>query len=125
MRIHNHEFDVKSYAIDRFVRIGIPLASAIVFGVVIMSLMNIEFSYFVAIGNLLSLQGIACEPFISPFWSLSYEVWFYIILGSIGMVFNGSKRVWFIPDMLACIYETRTLFSVYVVYGCFRLLLKT
>lgn len=36
-----------------------------------------------------------------------------------------AKRYGFIPDMLACIYETRTLFSVYVVYGCFCLLLKT
>ena len=91
-RIHKHEFDVRSYAIDRIVRIGIPLVSAIVFGIIVMSIMNIDFSYFVAMGNLLSLQGIACEPFISPFWSLSYEVWFYIILGSIGMVFNGSKK---------------------------------
>lgn len=91
-RIHKHEFDVRSYAIDRIVRIGIPLISAIVFGIIVMSIMNIDFSYLVAIGNLLSLQGIACEPFISPFWSLSYEVWFYVILGAIGMVLNGNKK---------------------------------
>ena len=91
-RMHKHVFDVKSYVVDRFVRIGIPLVSAIVFGIFVMSLMNVEFSYLVAIGNLLSLQGIACEPFISPFWSLSYEVWFYIILGAIGMVLNGDKK---------------------------------
>lgn len=43
---------------------------------------NSAFTWDVAIGNLLSLQGICCRSLVSPFWSLSYEVWFYILFGA-------------------------------------------
>ena len=43
------------------------------------------FSWDVAIGNILNLQGICCKSLVSPYWSLSYEVWFYIILGAIAV----------------------------------------
>lgn len=42
-------------------------------------------------GNLFSLQGICCKSLVSPFWSLSYEVWFYIILGALAILANAKK----------------------------------
>lgn len=49
------------------------------------------FSWATAIGNLFNLQGICCKSLVSPFWSLSYEVWFYIILGVLAFLLNASK----------------------------------
>lgn len=54
------------------------------------------FSWSTALGNLLNLQGICCKSLVSPFWSLSYEVWFYIVLGALAlflMAKDGNKRV--------------------------------
>lgn len=91
-RIRNHTFEVSSYAIDRMVRIGIPLVTAIGLGIVVMNITGMECDYLSAAGNLLSLQGILCEPFVSPFWSLSYEVWFYTVLGAIGMMMQRQRK---------------------------------
>lgn len=44
-----------------------------------------------ALGNLLNLQGIACKSLVSPFWSLSYEVWFYVILGVFAHILLTSR----------------------------------
>ena len=43
------------------------------------------FSWVTVVGNLLNLQGICCKSLVSPFWSLSYEVWFYIVLGALAV----------------------------------------
>lgn len=91
-RIRNHSFDVSSYAIDRTVRIGIPLVTAIALGIVVKNITGMECDYLSAFGNLLSLQGILCEPFVSPFWSLSYEVWFYVFLAAIGMMMQRQRK---------------------------------
>lgn len=90
-RMKDNTFNVKSYAIDRMVRIGIPLLSAIVFGIIVMKCIGLEVNYLTALGNVLSLQGILCDSFVTPFWSLSYEVWFYVTLGAIGMVMGKRK----------------------------------
>lgn len=44
-----------------------------------------------AVGNLFSLQGICCKSLVSPFWSLSYEVWFYVILGALAYALKATK----------------------------------
>lgn len=40
-----------------------------------------------------NLQGICCPSLISPFWSLSYEVWFYILLGVLAVLLT-TKKDW-------------------------------
>lgn len=90
-RMSNNHFDAKSYMIDRMVRIGIPLLSAVVFGIIIMNVIGVDVDYLMALGNVLSLQGILCDAFVTPFWSLSYEVWFYVILGAIGLIMDKRK----------------------------------
>lgn len=78
------KFDWKSYAIDRFSRIFPPLFGAVLFYMAIFFWRQEEINYLHCLGNLLSLQGIVVLPVSAPFWSLSYEVWFYILLGSVG-----------------------------------------
>lgn len=85
--IKSGTMQVKSYAIDRFARIYPPLIAAILFcGVTSLVTREIDFEWDCAIGNLLNLQGICCDSLVSPFWSLSYEVWFYIILGTLSVL---------------------------------------
>lgn len=85
--IKSGTMQVKSYAIDRFARIYPPLIAAVIFcGITSFVTRGIEFNWGCAIGNLLNLQGICCGSLVSPFWSLSYEVWFYIILGTLSVL---------------------------------------
>ena len=90
-KIHQGSFNVASYSVDRFSRIFPPLAMAIVFYFVTCLILGNDFNYLCAVGNLFCLQGVCCEPLLAPFWSLSYEVWFYIALAGIGLIF--SKRI--------------------------------
>lgn len=81
-----------SYAIDRFSRIYPPLFAAIIFYYITSVVIpGTPFSLGRALGNLLNLQGIACKSLVSPFWSLSYEVWFYVILGVFAHILLTSR----------------------------------
>ena len=91
-RIQNGTMNVNSYAIDRFSRIYPPLFAAIIFYYITSVVIpGTPFSLGRALGNLLNLQGIACKSLVSPFWSLSYEVWFYVILGVFAHILLTSR----------------------------------
>lgn len=95
-RIKAGTMDVKSYAIDRFSRIYPPLLAAIIFCGISVYVTGeaycTNFTWQNVIGNILNLQGICCKSVVSPFWSLSYEVWFYIILGSLAVLLMTTKN---------------------------------
>lgn len=82
------QFAPGKYFIDRFSRIYTPLAPALAFDVGLCLMFGIAFSWREAGLNLLSLQGVVCLPFSgnSALWSLSYEVWFYILAGGLLML---------------------------------------
>ena len=90
-KIKSGLFNRTSYVIDRVVRIGLPLIAAIIFCFITNKILGLDFSYLTALGNLFSLQGILCDSLVTPFWSLSFEVWFYVILFGISLV--SSKRI--------------------------------
>lgn len=105
-RIMNGTFQMRSYAIDRFVRIMLPLIASVALFLVIAPLIGESFSWWTVIGNLLSLQCILCESLVSPFWSLSYEVWFYIWLLSFSAIMK--KRWWgFLLFIICCFVYTK------------------
>jgi peptidoglycan/LPS O-acetylase OafA/YrhL len=100
-------FDEKSYLLDRFTRIWIPLVPALV-----LSACLAEFSdpVWVWIGNLLGLQG-AFVPSLganAPLWSLAYEIWFYVLAYAIGRQSNRARL-----DLLsaALIFATLVVFA--------------
>lgn len=69
-----------------------PLLAAVLFYFVTSCVIpGTPFSWATAIGNLLNLQGICCKSLVSPFWSLSYEVWFYVILGALAFMLKATK----------------------------------
>lgn len=89
-RIKAGTMNVKSYAIDRFSRIYPPLLAAIIFCGISVYVTGetycTDFTWQNALGNILNLQGICCDSVVSPFWSLNYEVWFYVILGALAVL---------------------------------------
>lgn len=107
-RIHERTFDVKNYAINRVARIFLPLISAIILYIIVNSISGNAVNYLVCLGNLFSLQGILVTPLVGPFWSLSYEVWFYILMGIYGILL--IKRSFF------------SLFLVAICFGVFTVL---
>lgn len=105
-RIMNSHFNLKSYTINRSVRIMIPLLSAIVLFVIVAPIVGEEIHWGRVIGNLSSLQCIICDPLVSPFWSLSYEVWFYITLAAFALIIR-KKRSGYILFAVCCLAYTK------------------
>lgn len=92
-RITEGTFRAKQYAIDRFARIMLPLVSVLLFYLPIALLCGYPVSPKVWIGNLLCVQGVLTGFVFGPLWSLSYEVWFYILMLGIALVWT-AKRTW-------------------------------
>jgi peptidoglycan/LPS O-acetylase OafA/YrhL len=88
IRIREQQFDVKSYALDRSVRILLPLIGSLLIIIPIYMVCDIKIDTLQWLGNLLQLQGIFVAPVTGPLWSLSYEAWFYIFFGAIGVIFS-------------------------------------
>jgi peptidoglycan/LPS O-acetylase OafA/YrhL len=86
-RIADGSYKPLDYAIDRFTRIMLPLFPALVLTAIIGLIIGSDFNYWHFIGNLFSLQGIFVPSFEGnyPLWSLSYEVWFYILVWAVGV----------------------------------------
>lgn len=105
-RLQQGVFDIKGYAIDRTVRIMLPLISALLLFIPVSIVRNVDISWCAWLGNLFSLQGICTYSIIEPLWSLSYEVWFYILMGIISLFFVRQKMVFYkifaIPLLLIC-----------------------
>lgn len=79
-----------AYALDRFSRIYIPLLPALGLSAMAAWLAGRPISVTEFVGNLASLQDVVVRPFAGngPLWSLSYEVWFYVIAGAGAALFS-------------------------------------
>lgn len=108
-RIINGTFRPATYATDRATRIMIPLAASYLLCIPVYLLFGYHIELFSWVGTLLSLQGILVEPPFGVFWSLSYEVWFYIFMGAIGYIimYRGCRKA---------IYGIMALFVVSLVF---------
>ena len=93
-RIFNQSFNLKSYAIDRLVRIYLPLISSIFLFLVTCIILRKPFDIICAIGNLLNLQESFVEPLVGPYWSLAYEMWFYISVAAFYLIIRNGKGKW-------------------------------
>lgn len=96
-RCKNRTFDLVRYSVDRSVRIMLPLISALLFSMIVRGICGETINIPQVIGNLFSLQGVVCNPEIAVLWSLSYEVWFYIIAAAFAIrlfATTTKQRVW-------------------------------
>ena len=95
-RCLDRKFQLGLFAIDRVSRIWVPFIPALLFVVAVQLACGLPFGITAFLGNLFCLQGIFCESLSHPLWSLSYEVWFYVIAGAIGVImqYNDRRRSW-------------------------------
>lgn len=92
-RILNNNIDVKSYFIDRFTRIMLPLFAALLLMVVIAIILGYPIPFKDILGSMFSLQGVFTgSGGNAPLWSLAYEVWFYIFIGCLMIICKGKNR---------------------------------
>ncbi|MDF2454816.1 MAG: acyltransferase family protein [Cytophagaceae bacterium] len=92
-RMMNGTVDLKSYSIDRFVRIALPLIASLLIVVVIDLIRQKPLSIIDLVGSLFALQGVLTSvEFNEPLWSLSYEVWFYILMGCLMCIASVKDR---------------------------------
>lgn len=87
-RVMAGNFSWRGYLCDRVSRIFVPLVPAVLFSFLVANLLDVPDSGWKAVANILSLQGIAVDPLTvnGPLWSLSYEVWFYVLGGAAAVV---------------------------------------
>lgn len=96
-RLMHGNFELMSYAIDRSVRIFLPLLPAIVITFLVQYIIDIPDSIHILIGNIFGMQGILVPTmtFNGPLWSLAYEMWFYILGGSLAALFVVKRNIFF------------------------------
>ena len=104
-RMINGQFRLKEYAIDRFVRIMLPLAPALLFTAIVQFATTRSCDVGGLVGSLLSLQGIWFAPYggNAPLWSLAYEVWFYIVIYAVGDIVI-ARRFGLVSAALICFF---------------------
>lgn len=122
IRIHNKSFQARNYAVDRAVRILLPLFSSLLLWGIVCLICGRRFDITTALGNLLSLQGIFCPVSFETIWSLSYEVWFYIIVCAIGYAF-ANKGKWKVFVSLGTMTLCMVVFTKLEAYYLFIWLL--
>lgn len=77
------KFYIKDFIIDRSVRILLPLLGSLIIVFIIDLISNEYHSIGELFGNLLGLQGVIVNDAGGVFWTLSYEIWFYVLIGCI------------------------------------------
>jgi peptidoglycan/LPS O-acetylase OafA/YrhL len=102
-RCVNGAFSASEYFVNRAARIATPLFPAILLTIGCVGFVQPRWpAHYIPeiLGNLLQMQGILTNPMTGnpPLWSLSYEVWFYVLAGALGMAWtnrgvSSSKRL--------------------------------
>lgn len=80
------------FAQDRAFRIGVPLFGAITLIILVNAILCIPFEPFQLLGQFFGLQGILVQDAGGVFWTLAYEIWFYVIL--FGLILIRNRRLW-------------------------------
>ena len=87
-------FNLKSYSIDRVSRIWVPLIPALFLTLGVALYCGLPVSLLDLLGNIIALQGVFFKNFghNEPLWSLSYEIWFYVIIGAVGVILSPRSK---------------------------------
>ena len=95
IRLKEGTFKPKEYLLDRFVRVFVPLIPALFLTISVLFFTNSEIKYLDVMGNVLSFQGIFVSPLSgnAPLWSLSYEVWFYLLVYFLSLFILKKRKV--------------------------------
>lgn len=90
-------FRATHFAVDRVTRLWVPLVPALFLSCGAALACGIKITCGDFLGNLFGLQGIACVNFgqNEPLWSLSYEIWFYALIGALAsaLTYSSGRRL--------------------------------
>lgn len=92
-RVCSNSFKAADYWLDRATRILIPLVPALGFTAVTAMFTNQPAGAGLFFANLFSLQGVLAGQYGGnfPLWTLSLEVWIYILAGSLASIIAGRR----------------------------------
>jgi peptidoglycan/LPS O-acetylase OafA/YrhL len=118
-RVRNRKFQIRDYAIDRSTRILIPLIPACLFTAAIDLFV---FGHGDAVGqlagNMFGLNEIIVPTLqTNPvLWSLAYEIWFYIIAGTLAFIISERPSVVSLLVLGLCVAAFSVLKLQYLVF---------
>lgn len=92
-KIANNTISVKKYALTRFFRISVPLFGAIILIYLTNSILGLSNNIVEIIGQFAGLQCIVVEDYGGVFWTLPYEIWFYISLFAIACIVRTKHKL--------------------------------
>ncbi len=92
-RVVAGEFRTLDYALDRVTRIFIPLLPALGLTFGVSYLLDAPINYFSFAANTIGLQEVVAPTLNlnDPLWSLSFEIWFYVLGGSLAWLVQKEK----------------------------------
>nr|WP_287353686.1 acyltransferase [Mesorhizobium sp.] len=104
-------FDVLRYSIDRGTRILVPLVPALLLSAIVAISVGVVFPIEDIAAHIVGLNGVlvATTRANAPLWSLSYEIWFYVLMGCVGYAIS---RRFFSILAIAGLAASALIFSV-------------
>lgn len=93
-RLGANTFNLRTYLIDRFTRIWIPLIPALLWSTTVAYQVGKPLVLLDLLGNLVGLQGVLVMSYAAnyPLWSLAYEIWFYFLGGSVAVWIGSTDQ---------------------------------
>ncbi len=114
--ISNNKVSPGRFAVNRIFRIGIPLFGAVMLTLCVNLVLNIHNNPIDIIGQFFGLQGILVSDYGGVFWTLPYEIWFYVLIFCIicfsvrKHILGGGNSFFLYPN---CLFSTLTTISLY------------
>jgi peptidoglycan/LPS O-acetylase OafA/YrhL len=118
-RVKTERFRFSDYALDRTTRILVPLVPACIFTVAISFFgFGQATNLFQTLGNMIGLNGVAVETIVNnaPLWSLAYEIWFYVLAGSIALILSDEVGFLSVVALFICVLVFAKLNAAYLLF---------
>ena len=96
-RLLQSRFNTTDYGVDRFARVYLPYIPALLLTWICSIAVGTHPAASTFLWNVFCLQGVFDTYFgiNGPLWTIAYEVWFYVLLGSVGgfLEFQNTSRI--------------------------------
>ncbi len=121
VRCRSGAFDLGRYALERAARIYVPLIPACVLTeAIVVFVFHGDIAWSQLAATLVGLNGVAADWFNAnpSLWTLSYEIWFYILGGAVGALFGTKIRSPAILLLCVGVGVFSVLRARYLFYWC-------
>lgn len=92
-KTRDNRFSAKQFIIDRIFRICVPLTGALILIVIVNYSLGLGVNYIELFGQYTGLQCVLFNDYGGVFWTLPYEIWFYILLLGIMLIVRKNRGV--------------------------------